>query len=115
MLPWLRRLLTISLVEMLRAIASLPGFGRKSPVHPHHRVSYADGIDEPVPGLLVGGPNMFQQDNEIDGVVYPSKYPDESYMDNVAAFASNEVSINWNSSAVALFSWLAAIEGEGEQ
>lgn len=90
----------------------ITGFGRKSPVHPHHRVSYADGIDEPVPGLLVGGPNMFQQDNEIDGVVYPSKYPDESYMDNIKAFASNEVSINWNSSAVALFSWLAAIEGE---
>ncbi|MEK0750764.1 glycoside hydrolase family 9 protein, partial [Mycobacterium ulcerans] len=33
------------------------GFGSKSPLHPHHRPSVADGINDPVPGLLVGGPN----------------------------------------------------------
>lgn len=86
------------------------GFGLKSPMHPHHRISFADGVDEPVPGWLVGGPNMLEQDKTIVQVEYPSSYPDEAYLDNIAAFSSNEVSINWNSAAVGLFSWLAAIE-----
>ena len=86
------------------------GFGLKSPMHPHHRISFADGVDEPVPGWLVGGPNMLEQDKTIMQVEYPSSYPDEAYLDNIAAFSSNEVSINWNSAAVGLFSWLAAIE-----
>lgn len=33
------------------------GFGLKSPMHPHQRISSADGIEAPMPGLLVGGPN----------------------------------------------------------
>ena len=86
------------------------GFGLKSPKNPHHRISFADGINEPVPGWLVGGPNMFHEDKALVKVDYPSDYPDESYVDTYMAFASNEVSINWNSSAVGLFSWLAAIE-----
>src|SRR5688572_12771254 len=36
----------------------ITGIGSKSPMHPHHRQSEADGITEPVPGLLVGGPNL---------------------------------------------------------
>ena len=33
------------------------GFGDKTPLHPHHRPSEADGVTAPVPGLLSGGPN----------------------------------------------------------
>ena len=33
----------------------LTGSGSKSPMHPHHRPSVADGVTEPVPGLLSGG------------------------------------------------------------
>ncbi len=75
----------------------LTGFGTFSPRRLHHRPSHTDGIDDPVPGLLVGGPNPFQQDN-CPG--YPSQYADESYVDDVCSYASNEVAINWNAPLV---------------
>lgn len=90
----------------------ITGYGHKSPVHPHHRISTADGIAAPVPGLLVGGPNPGQQDRQYVNLAtrYPSDYPDESYVDNNLSYASNEIAINWNAGAVALFSWLAALQ-----
>lgn len=83
------------------------GFGTKSPMHPHHRISEADGIVEPFPGMLVGGPNPGQQDKG-SGLVYPSNHPDESYIDNMGSYASNEIAINWNASLVSLLCWLDA-------
>ncbi len=83
------------------------GFGSKSPQHPHQRLSSADGIDAPLPGFLVGGPNPGQQDGEYCKT-YPSKYPDESYTDDEGSYASNEIAINWNASAAAFLSWLDA-------
>ncbi len=83
------------------------GFGTKSPMHPHHRISAADGIDKPLPGMLVGGPNPGQQD--IANVKsYPSKDPDESYADVTDSYASNEIAINWNASLLAMLGWLEA-------
>ena len=35
--------------------AYVTGYGNKSPRHPHHRPSASDGVEAPVPGLLVGG------------------------------------------------------------
>lgn len=79
------------------------GFGQRSPRHPHHRPSVADGIQAPVPGFLVGGPNPGQQDGRTD---YPSKKPDLSYVDDDQAYACNEVAINWNAPLVYLLSGL---------
>jgi endoglucanase len=31
--------------------------GYKWPMHPHHRTSAADGVEQPWPGMVVGGPN----------------------------------------------------------
>ena len=83
------------------------GFGQKSPMHPHHRLSAADGIEAPVPGLLVGGPNPGQQD-KASMIEYPSNQPDESYADQEASYASNEIAINWNAALVAFVGWLDA-------
>lgn len=86
------------------------GFGTFSPQHPHQRLSEADGIDDPLPGFLVGGPNPGQQD--IEGVKkYPSDYPDESYADVMPSYASNEIAINWNAPLVAFIGWLDALKG----
>lgn len=82
------------------------GFGDKSPMHPHHRISASDGIEQPFPGMLVGGPNPGQQDKRDLKVPYPSDYPDESYIDNQESYASNEIAINWNASLVAFLCWL---------
>jgi len=84
------------------------GFGGRSPLHPHHRPSAADGIDAPVPGLLVGGPNPGRQ----DGCAYPVTAPDKAYVDDVCAYASNEVAINWNAPLVYLSAALEALQSE---
>lgn len=81
----------------------ITGYGSKTPMHPHHRPSTADGIVDPIPGLLAGGPNPGMQ----DGIRPPSVVPDEAYIDDNRAYAVNEIAINWN----APFAYLAnAIE-----
>ncbi|MCR5028488.1 MAG: glycoside hydrolase family 9 protein [Fibrobacter sp.] len=77
------------------------GFGTKSPMHPHHRPSQADKITEPVPGMLVGGPQPGGEDigtQEWECKDYRvNGAPAKSYFDNECSYASNEVAINWNS------------------
>lgn len=82
----------------------LTGFGSKQVMFPHHRPSEADGIKEPVPGLLSGGPNPGQQD-KCEG--YPTKIADESFLDVTCSYSTNEIAINWNAPMVYL---TAAIE-----
>ncbi len=71
----------------------LTGFGSKRVMHPHHRPSVADGVTDPVPGLLSGGPNPGKQDNCS---TYRSDVPDECFTDDDCSYASNEIAINWN-------------------
>lgn len=84
----------------------LTGFGTKQVMHPHHRPSIADGITEPVPGLLSGGPNPGQQDK---CTTYTSKFADESFTDDDCSYASNEIAINWNAPMVYLAAAMEAI------
>ncbi|PVD53705.1 cellulase [Terrimonas sp.] len=72
------------------------GIGNKSPLHIHHRPSEADGIDEPVPGLLAGGANPGKQDK----CYYPFTAVETSYTDEECSYASNEIAINWNAPLV---------------
>ncbi len=74
------------------------GTGSKSPQNPHHRLADTDDIPGPLPGFLVGGPNPARQ----DGCAYPSDLPDECYLDEVEAYASNEIAINWNATLLHL-------------
>lgn len=83
----------------------LTGFGTKQVMHPHHRISTADGITAPVPGLLAGGANAGKQDAAFVPP-YPSDTPDECYQDNTGSYASNEIAINWNAYLVALLGWI---------
>ena len=82
------------------------GQGSLSPMHPHHRQSVADGIAEPVPGLMVGGPNPGRQ----DGCAYPFTETETAYVDVDCSYASNEIAINWNAPAVYLFHALEALK-----
>jgi endoglucanase len=86
------------------------GFGVRAPMHIHHRVSEADGIADPIPGWLAGGPNPGQQDaGDCDGQRYPSRLPALSYIDHVCSYASNEVAINWNAPLVYVAAALEAL------
>ncbi len=82
----------------------LTGFGSKQAMNPHHRPSAADNIDEPIPGFIVGGPNMHRQDRR--DVDYTSEYPAKCYADVVESYASNEVCLNWNAPAVFVLGYL---------
>jgi endoglucanase len=82
------------------------GFGSKPPMHPHHRISIADGIVEPVPGLLAGGPNPGMQDH----IQVPSTIPDEAYIDDDRAYAVNEIAINWNAPLAYLANAMEALQ-----
>jgi len=85
----------------------LTGFGSKKIMFPHHRPSGADGIDEPVPGFIIGGPNNHKQDSHE--LTYASETPAKSFMDVQASFASNEVCINWNAPAVYVLGYLEQV------
>lgn len=83
----------------------LTGFGTQRVMNIHHRISAADNIKEPVPGLVAGGANKGQEDAEFVPA-YTSKIPDESYQDHVGSYASNEIAINWNAYLVSLLGWI---------
>lgn len=77
------------------------GFGDHPPLHPHHRLSEADGVPEPIPGFLVGGPNFGRQDAR-NCPPYESGSSSLAYLDHLGSYATNEVAINWNAPAAFL-------------
>ncbi len=84
------------------------GFGSKSVMHPHHRPSVADGITEPVPGLLSGGPNPAMQDK----CQYEFTEPETAFTDADCSYASNEIAINWNAPIVYVANAIEALQKE---
>ena len=77
----------------------LTGFGSQNPKLIHHRPSSADGVEDPVPGFVVGGPNSRMQD--ANEVTYPENVaPMKAWADQEPSYASNEVCLNWNSAGV---------------
>ena len=80
-------------------ISFITGFGERRVMNPHHRPSGADGIEEPVPGLISGGPNS--------GMNYPETKeklkgtaPAKCYLDELPSADTNEIAIYWNSPAI---------------
>ena len=92
----------------------LTGYGEKSTRDPHHRPSEGDTVEDPVPGLLAGGPNPGQQDIDSCMDVYTEEhqYPATSYIDNRCSYASNEIAINWNAPFAYLANAIEAIKEE---
>ncbi len=89
----------------------LTGFGCKQPQFLHNRPVVADGIKEPTPGFIVGGPNNNREDDISKsefGVEYPDTLPAKSYVDKQGSYASNETCINWNAPAVFVLGFLEA-------
>lgn len=72
------------------------GFGQRSPMHIHHRPSGADGVDKPVPGFLVGGPNLVVPTDCSPNPTRSTVFPARSYDDSLCSYSTNEIAINWN-------------------
>jgi endoglucanase len=71
------------------------GLGTKRPMHIHHRISSADGVAEPVPGLLVCGADAGDV-SDCGASSYPSTFPACSYLDSECSYSTNEVAIGIN-------------------
>ncbi|RAV00619.1 glycoside hydrolase [Paenibacillus sp. YN15] len=74
-------------------------FGAKSVLYPHHRPSEGDGVAEPVPGMVAGGPNLHLQD-EAAAALLAGAAPAACYVDHKESYSTNEMTIYWNSPAV---------------
>ncbi len=83
----------------------ITGFGSKKVMQPHHRPSAGDTVKDPVPGLLVGGPDSALED-DIARSKLSGKSPAECYIDDVTSYSTNEVATYWNSSAIVVFSYM---------
>jgi len=86
----------------------MTSYGYNTPMEIHHRVTLADGIEQPVPGYVAGGPNKGRQDN----LQYPFTNPAKSYFDDSHSYASNEVAINWGAPLTALIASVDALLGD---
>ncbi len=75
------------------------GFGAKPVLYPHHRPSEGDGVAEPVPGMVAGGPNVRLQD-ETAAALLAGAAPAACYVDIMESYSTNEMTIYWNSPAV---------------
>jgi endoglucanase len=83
----------------------ITGYGTKQVMQPHHRPSTGDGIKNPVPGFIVGGPDS-QLEDDIAKSKLSGKAPAKCYIDDMSSYSTNEVSTYWNSSALFIFGYL---------
>lgn len=72
------------------------GNGEKAFKNPHLRPTAVDGIEEPWPGLVSGGPNKGLQDQRAQEVDKNSA-PMKCYLDHIDCYSLNEITIYWNS------------------
>jgi endoglucanase len=86
----------------------ITGMGTLSPMHPHHRPSVADGVTDPIPGLMAGGPNPGEQDH----CHYDFHEPEKAYVDSDCSYASNEIAINWNAPLVYLANAIEVLQNQ---
>ncbi len=82
------------------------GFGEGAYKYPHSRPLDADGIDEPVPGLVSGGPNRRPGDPIAKELIPVGTAPMKCFVDRMESYSTNEVTIYWNSSAVYVTAFL---------
>ncbi|MCG8700946.1 MAG: glycoside hydrolase family 9 protein, partial [Bacteroidales bacterium] len=77
------------------------GYGTLSMRHPHHRPSKADGVPDPVPGLVSGGPNRNPSDSAANLV--KGNPPAKSWVDVYESYSMNEITTYWNSPFIFAF------------
>ncbi len=87
------------------------GIGENPPMQPHHRPSGSDGIADPVPGLLVGGPDQYRSDDVLRALYTSSSPPALCYADSLPSYASNEIAINWNAPLVFVAGFFGSFAG----
>jgi endoglucanase len=82
-------------------LSFVTGVGTNAVRNVHHRISRAQRIV--IPGLLVGGPNTYAQDD-----IAPKGLGPKSYLDDERSYATNEYAIDYNASLIGLMGMLMA-------
>ncbi|WP_274363602.1 glycoside hydrolase family 9 protein [Paenibacillus thermotolerans] len=80
-------------------VCYVTGFGGSPVRRPHHRPSVGDGVEEPVPGMVAGGPNKNLQDEQAKAQLQ-GQPPARCFLDHIDSYSTNEMAIYWNSPAV---------------
>ncbi|SET13601.1 glycoside hydrolase family 9 protein [Paenibacillus sp. NFR01] len=80
-------------------ISYVTGFGDRPVRHPHHRPSVGDAVEEPVPGMVSGGPDRGLHDDYVAEHLQ-NKAAALCFADHDLSYSTNEVTIYWNSPAV---------------
>lgn len=87
------------------------GYGARPMTNPHHRFwapSRDPALPPPPPGVLAGGSNFNSPADPVAQRIRSQCQPQTCYVDDIDAYALNEVAINWN----APFFWIAAFLAE---
>lgn len=77
-------------------VSFVTGFGEHAFRHPHQRITECDGVDEPMPGWVSGGPNGHPADEEAIRMLPESTPPAKCWVDHAPCYSLNEVAIYWN-------------------
>ena len=68
-------------------------------MNPHHRPSEADGIEDPITGLISGGPNNKNNFPHIKEQLAGAPAA-KHFLDVMPSADTNEIAIYWNSPAI---------------
>ena len=82
------------------------GFGDNAFMNPHNRPTYSDGIDDPIPGFVSGGPNINHCDDASKKMIPAGAAPMKCYIDHYGSYSTNEITIYWNSPLVFTLAFL---------
>lgn len=88
------------------------GFGTVCVKNPHHRLSGFDDIDDPIPGLIVNGPNALKSDEFALWNIPNDTPPAKCYFDSGLCFSSNEVMLYCNSIAIFVTAFIDTLENQ---
>lgn len=87
-------------------VSYVTGEGENAFRNPHNRVTACDGIEDPMPGWVSGGPCHPPLDPDGRKVVPEGAAPQKCYADVVGSYSTNEITIYWNSPFIFLTAFL---------
>lgn len=82
------------------------GYGEHAYKNPHNRPTAMDGIDDPMPGWVSGGPFKGFCDADAVKILPKGTAPMKCHADVVGSYSTNEITIYWNSPAIFVTAYL---------
>ena len=81
-------------------VSYITGHGEHAYKHPHNRPTILDGIDDPMPGWVSGGPFKDFMDAAALKGLKKGTAPMKCYLDDDMSYSTNEITIYWNSAVI---------------